>query len=171
MLAYDFHDPELAKMAQVAAELDAEMGTGARYSLPVTPNIVSNPAAGSDFLYTIPAAPGGYQFLQTQEVVAVRAGLATSSTVANRQPALYLADASGHVIALVPYAAAQVASTTYFYTWAVNQPIVAQTINQVLNPLPPGIILAQNMKIVSLTNGIQAGDQWSSIVVTLKQVA
>lgn len=144
--------------------------SGARYTLPITANIVANPAAGVDFSYTVPTAPGGFNYLGLQELIAVRAGLATSATAANRQPGLYIADASGHVIALIPYAAAQAASTTVFYTWSLLVDDLAATINQVQKPLPGGLVLAQNMKVIALTNGLQAGDQWSSIVVTTKAV-
>lgn len=144
--------------------------SGARYSLQVTPVVVANPAAGADFSYTIPNAPGGYSYLGQQRIVAIRAGLATSAAVANRQPGLYISDTFGHVMALVPYAAAQAASLTWYYTWAVGMPVIPAVNSQVANPLPDWFVLSQGQKIVALTAGLQAADQWSSIVVTIQAV-
>lgn len=170
ILEHKFNDPKLERMAEIANDLGAEMSSGARYSLPVVCNSLANGALGADLLYTIPAAPGGYIYLQTQELISVHAGLVTSATAANRQPALSIADATGHSIHLTPYAAAQAASLTWFYTWAINMPFVAQTLAQVMGPIPPELILSAGMTIATVTSGLQAGDQWKSITVTTRQV-
>lgn len=149
-------------------------GAGAAIGFPQTPatspvagagltaaTTVSNPAAGADWTYTVPA---GLQ----QTLISVRAVLTTSATVANRFPVLRITSPTGQILADVSALAAQTAGTTITYVWMAGAP--ANNVNNVQQmALPSGLRLLGGSTIQTITSGIQAGDQWSAITITYTQ--
>lgn len=158
-------------------------GANRRKFIPGTTTAVANPAAGANFSLTVPATYTGYgaynntlqgTFPPVHKLVAVRFGLTTSATAANRFPAFYVTDPSGNVIALVQVQTAQTASLgPFFYTFAlgVGNLSGAGVASQQTYPCPDNVYLTQNSTVNSLVNGIQAGDQLSSITVSLEPIA
>lgn len=118
-----------------------------------------------------PAAGADWSFVPSQtdhcRLFAVTALLTTSATVANRRPALALADLN----ALTYYSSdceyPQVASLAVRYSWAWgasnNVPTALVTGERCSLGLPR-IDLRPADTVESVTLGIQAGDQWSSII-------
>lgn len=121
----------------------------------------TNPAAGADWTYTVPA---GF----TQVLVSVRAVLTTSAVVANRVPVLRITIPTGQIVADIAAIAAQTASTTITYVWMAGAP--ANNTNNVQQmSLPQGLRLPAGSVVQTITAGISAGDQWSSISITYTQ--
>jgi hypothetical protein len=119
--------------------------------------LVANPAAGADWVQTVPA---GEQWI----IRSVRAQLVTSAAAANRVPQLEVTDGAGHIVTLIPTTANQAASLTVGYNWFPE----AQLINfngQVLLPFPLEVRAQPGFTIQSVTTAIQAADQWSQIVI------
>ena len=140
-------------------------------STPVTPSSVvgmtrsfsvANPAAGADFYI-------GMQAGTSTMPISVTANFATSAAVGNRIPALVLTDGPGNVLFSGVCVLAQAASLTWTYTWSAQPvtPPTGGTQNQ--GPLPPGMRIPSGGFIKSVTAGIQAGDQWSAIQMTITQ--
>lgn len=121
-----------------------------------TVQTVANPAAGAEWTFA---------FTSTKALIAVTAVLATSATVANRQPILQITDNGGHVIAQTVGASPQTAGQTWTYSFF---PGATQTgaNGRLLAPIPPNIVVATNWSIQTVGSGLQAGDQWSGIVLT-----
>lgn len=116
---------------------------------------LGNPAAGADWA----SAQGA-----TRQLISVFAQLVTSATVANRLPALQVVDAAAHVVLKLPAAAVQAAGATETYVWGVSLPFSSAN-NQNLTPLPGGLVVANGWSIQTVTAALQAGDQWSAIVL------
>lgn len=120
----------------------------------VTPG---NPAAAADFAVPVPAG-------QIWTVRSVTATLTASATVANRVPALQLLSPSAAIIARSPSDGNQTAGQTTIYTWAPGAPLSGAPPATVTSPIP-SVALAPGSSINSITAGLSAGDQWSSIVL------
>lgn len=116
---------------------------------------VANPAAGTDWLFTVPANA-------RMRIVSLQAQLATSAAVANRNVQIFVNDGvnpywTHGVAATIP------ASTTDQITATTTNapPEVVTTTQEMV--LPPGLILPGGHKIGTSTVNIQVGDQWSII--------
>ena len=130
-------------------------------SAPVT---LVQPAAGSEWLYTLPA-PG--------RLLAVQAALVCSAAVANRAPTLVIPS-----IAFAPMTAAGLlgGSTTLFYGYpeGPTTPVLALG-NAGGNPVWNfsfflNALLPIGTAIESLTTNLQVGDQWEDITLTFSTV-
>lgn len=116
---------------------------------------VPSPAAGADWSYAIPA--GEYW-----DLISVYAQLVTSVTVASRYPSLIVGDG---VVTFARSAAtgSQAASLTGLNLWVPGAtPSSQNNVNR--GPLPT-TYLGEAETIGSLTDNIQAGDQWSGIYI------
>lgn len=122
----------------------------------VTP---ANPAAGAQWSYVT----SGRGLL-----VSITAVLTTDAVVANRTPRLTITDGGGHTVALTPLPPAQVASLAVSYCWYPGAPLGAVASSPMTAPVPT-IELGPGWTIASVTGGMDAGDQWSSIVVAFSQ--
>ena len=122
-------------------------------------NTVAQPAAGADWTWTVPSSTA-YQ------IQSIRAQLVTSSTVAARQPLLKILDLSGNVVLEAPATGTQAASLTQDYDWTAGAPSAAVSDGVVVTELPQGLILEAGWTVQTVTAALQAGDQWSLIVVT-----
>lgn len=123
---------------------------------------VANPAVGADWSAKVP--PGC-----AWEVLGVKATLTTDAVVANRAPALVLSDPN-RVVHVVPSGIAQAASLADVYEWAIQyaSPTVGSPTVGILLPLP-AIPLSEGSTIASLTAAIDPGDQWSNVVLVVRQ--
>ena len=120
--------------------------------------LVANPASASDWAFTV-AAEG---WLELQSVVAT---LTCSATVANRAPMLVVSDGT-EVIASITAAAVITASAVAPLCWMAGDQAYACTGYTQQQTLPlPKFKVQSGYKIYSLTAGLSAGDQWSSITI------
>ena len=117
---------------------------------------VVSPALGSDWTFAATSVAG---------LLAVTADLNTSAVVANRNPRLRITDGLGHTLLWVSSSPAQTATQTVHYSWAVGGSAVSsgQVTSEVL---PSGIVLPSGATVGTLTVALDAGDQWSNIVLT-----
>lgn len=125
---------------------------------------IANPAAGSDFVGTVPTG-------SIWRVRCVFAKLTTSATVANRTPQLQIKDASGNVLVFVPCnsSAVQAASQNNVpHVWFENAVDLLQN-GATDHILPANLTLAEGWTIGPNTLGIQTGDQWSAISLIVEQ--
>jgi len=123
---------------------------------------IVNPAAGADFLVTVPAGVTWY-------VIAVNATLVTSATAATRVPQIQIKDSGGHLL-YMESGQSQIASLTGIWSWAPAVP-TSQANNVAVVPLPAELYLQGGATIGTTTPNIQAGDQWSNISVYVLQLA
>lgn len=119
---------------------------------------VANPAAGADWVWTVPSSTAW-------QIQSIRAQLVTSAAVANRTPVLRVTDTAGNIVLDAPATAAQAASATVVYEWVAGVPDQALTGGDLQLELPTGLTLEANWTVQTVTAGIQAGDQWSLIVI------
>jgi len=119
---------------------------------------ITNPAAGANWSITVPAGA-------SWTLTSARATLATSATAANRIPDLQIKDGSGNIVLDALAGVAQTATLTDVWSWSVGA--VTSTVLGATNSvgLPGGFDLNAGWQIVQVTANLQAGDQWSSIVL------
>jgi hypothetical protein len=124
--------------------------------------VVSNPAAGADWVQTVPSG-------KRWRVMTGNFQLATSATVANRFPAIVFDDGVNQfyatawdnaIVASTPVAKISLGPQRYV---AVNDGN-AQTIAYIGN-----LILSPGMRVRSNTTSIQVGDQWSNIFLLVEE--
>lgn len=122
---------------------------------------IASPAAGSDWKFT----PAGEQPCR---ILAFTAKLADSSTAASRMPGLQYADENGLVFWTGDAGAGQTASNTATYSWSIGGSLVNRSALTGLERVSlalPNLWLLPGESISTLTQEIQAADQWSAIVV------
>ena len=127
-----------------------------------TEKIVASPAAGAEWSLAVPART-------TWEVLSVRHKLTTSAAVANRAPGLKIADPNGLTLyQLSPQAVIAASLNTFvdFLPGLGNTESVQQQQALLPTPLP---ILTEGWTIGSLTGNIDVADQYSGIVLTVRE--
>lgn len=130
------------------------------HTKPVTFTIPA-PAAGADWTYE---PSNGDQAV----IMAITARLTTAVAVANRLPALTLKDQNGTVYFADDMSEPQAASLVCRYSWAREAPdplAVALSNNQSVTAPFPNVWLQPGDTIGTVTQNIQAADQWSTIVI------
>ena len=125
---------------------------------------VANPAAGADWSITVPA--GAQWLLQS-----VNAQLVTSATAGTRIPSLVITDNAAHVVFTGVASLSQAASLTYTYSWSPGAVASPAGSTSVSGPLPALLRLQPGWVIKTVTQGIQAGDQWSAISLAIQELA
>ena len=141
---------------------------GGRFAYPaegpgsVQETIVAQPAAGADWSYTFPAI-GRYRVQQ------MCATFVTSAAAGNRIPRIQVFGYSGVVTwwagpqaFVVPSASVKVNAASTCITTTVDG-------SSIHLPLPSPLIMGSGEILQVSTTGLQAGDQWSSIVLTIEQ--
>jgi hypothetical protein len=123
---------------------------------------IANPAAGVDWVYTVPLQ-------HRARIMAIRAVLQTSATVATRSALMQCLDSAGNVLLTIEPAASQAASLLWAYNYAPGMPSLAVVANNMKCPFPENMILTAGQKVSPTTLSIQAADQWSAIWVTVEQ--
>lgn len=134
-----------------AGQVDSIAGAGA-----VTTLVGTNPAAGADWSQTVPAG-------EAWELVSLRFSLVTDATVATRVVKVTLDDGA-NVFAVIRAASTHVASLTQNYTYARGVTDIVLNSNEVLTPLPSGLILPAGYRISSSVALLQAADDLSAPV-------
>lgn len=121
----------------------------------------ANPAAGSDWTFACQAN-------QRVGIISLSAVLTASATVANRQVELIVDDSVDVLWRTSATANVTASQVVAFSACPTNTSPGVITTDQTL-VFPPGLILAPTWRIRTLTTGIQAGDQWSSIFLNLEE--
>lgn len=119
----------------------------------ITPN---NPAAGADWSFTL---------TQAGTLQAIRARLACSAVVANRFIHFRITDPSGNIVYQTPGPTAQGAGQTITYNCIPGTPYSSADTSNFIVPIPE-IPVGVGWVISSLTSALDAGDQWSNLVLT-----
>jgi len=119
------------------------------------------PAAGSEWTTTVPAN-------KIWEILAIHYHLATSATVASRIPKVSFTDGTSQ-IAECRTVSSQLASLTYEHTLSPNTPVLTLVGGLVGGPIPK-LVLNAGAVISSTTDLIQAADQYSQVVIYVKEI-
>jgi hypothetical protein len=123
---------------------------------------VTQPAVGAE--WTITSPPG-----VIWELLAVSFVLTTSAVAGNRGPSLRFRTADNVDVMWVGTGSTQGASIGLPWSWMVGLGAALGT-NTLSNPLPsPPIPLTAGWRILSQTNFLDAGDQFSNISVTVRE--
>jgi hypothetical protein len=122
---------------------------------------VSNPAAGVDWIATVPT------FVRWR-VQSFTAQLVTAVAAANRNVEI-IVDDSASVVWRVSAPASIVASTTQTISGCgVNAPTGVITTTSAI-VIPPGLIMPAAWRLRTATTNIQAADQWGSIFLNVEE--
>lgn len=120
---------------------------------------VTKPPAGQDWSARV---PGG----EIWHVLSVSAVFVASATVANRFALLDFVDADASTITRAPPPAAITAGVTAGLFWYPGAVLATPVSWLFTAPIPRGFLpLFPGMAIAASANGLQAGDQWQSIVI------
>lgn len=137
--------------------LAPEEGPGA-----IVTQTIANPNPGADWAITLPDHT-------RSRIQVVRGALLTSGTAGTRIPRFTVNDSAGNILGAWTATASQIASLSWAYTWS-SAPIITPALQfQIPVPLPAGLIVGNLARLASVTSGILAGDQWSTIDVLLEQ--
>ena len=128
----------------------------------VVTTTITTPGLGADWTYTFPNHT-------RSRLMSIHANLLTSATVANRAPIFEVKDASGKIPFAMTSSTVQAASLNVSYNisdaFVIQPPIGTQ--QQI--PIPHNYHLGSSFTILTVTPGLQGGDQWSSIVMLTEQ--
>lgn len=121
---------------------------------------LGDPAVGSDLSWKGPTR-------SAFTVVTFHAAFTSSATVANRAFSLRMTDADGNIIADLGSGVTVAASSSSITTWGIGLSSNIADVNAAVQSLPqiwlpPGAVLKTD------TGNIQAGDQWSDIVIAYR---
>lgn len=126
---------------------------------------IGNPAAGADFTQAI---NGNARW----RVQTLRAAFVTSAAAANRSAILQFSTA-GNVFFSAPVVPVQAASLTWSYNWGSGVTTLTATAGattpNAVTSLPDDFWLPPGSTIASVTQNIQAGDQWSAIQLDIEE--
>jgi hypothetical protein len=114
----------------------------------------TTPAAGAEINEVVPAN-------RRWALIAIRAILTASATVANRFPS-YNIDDGVNTFWQVHTSVAQTAGQGVLYEGASGQTFFNDTQGSLVIPLPTPLPLKTSFRIRTITGGIQAGDQWTA---------
>lgn len=118
----------------------------------------TNPAAGADFTLTVPQS-------EFWRIVAVTATFTTAAAVANRRPRFTIRQ-TGVYLMDFPTATDITAGLTTQVTWVQGQVAETGLVNsRLVAPIPEQLWVPATFEIESLTDNIQAADQWSTIII------
>lgn len=116
---------------------------------------LGNPAAGADFSYAVQA-----NF--RQRIISLFFTLTTSATAGTRQVTI-IVDDGANTLGEFPANNTQAASLTNTYTASAAPYATTTLATQLFVPLPPDLRLGSTFRVRSLTAGLLAGDQFSTI--------
>lgn len=127
--------------------------------------VIGAPAAGVDFSTTVPN-------LARWRVIALRASLTTAVAVANREVILALGTAGSPVYNAIAVPL-QAASLTYGYSWGAGVTtllvIAGATTPNINTSIPVDLWLPNGSTVASVTQNLQAADQWSSVQLLVEE--
>jgi hypothetical protein len=123
---------------------------------------VASPAAGAEWSTVVPAGT-------TWELLSVQETLATSAVVANRVASVQVPDASAARVLRIAGGGLDAASLTTMETFAAGLG-TTENVSHHQAPLPaPPAILPGGWQVGSLTTNIDVGDQYSAILVVVRE--
>ena len=124
---------------------------------------IANPAAGAEWTFTVPAG-------QVMEILSLHWVLATSAAVANRVSGFEILDGAGNVVGIWRGGAVQAASLTENYSIGPfdGQSDPNGNFGAIIVPAPQGLHLPAGFTIRSLSQNLQAGDQYSQIWMAIE---
>lgn len=123
---------------------------------------VANPAAGADWIFTVPVG-------QRIRIISLQAQLVTSATVANRNTQIGLFSSGGINVMFAGAANASIPASTTAQVVGANMGSPSTVITTtVYCQLPASVTLGGGFRIQTSTVGLQAGDQWSNIALLLE---
>ena len=138
-------------------------GTPYMPTLPVQQVNLPNPAAGSDWSYTLPFPA---------RVIAISAQLGTSTTTAERWP--YIIGLLGQALSYAQYVLTTptgfpASAGGHIQGWLGGPEVPTQSSDPVLSTrfAIPSMLLPPGAPVSSVTLGLQTGDQWSDIILQL----
>jgi hypothetical protein len=114
----------------------------------------TTPAAGAEIHETVPAGA-------CWNLIAITCTLATSATVANRQPTLNLYDGSNRLWAVVP-ATIITASSSGTFDFVQGIPPQASVFGNTVFPIPNYVPMPAGYYFSTSTGGLQVADQWAA---------
>jgi hypothetical protein len=121
---------------------------------------VNQPAAGADWLYV-------FSNQAPVKLLSITALFVTAVTVANRAVALQAVDVDGRLLTVDPALVQEPASGSVTYSWRPgNSQYGENTADSIYSASCPAFWLPIGAAVKTVTSGIQAGDQWSSIFAT-----
>lgn len=123
---------------------------------------VANPAAGADFTTSVPTSA-------RWQILSARMLLTTSATVANRIPHANISDGVNLGHSGPPNAVIPASSTNVNIEWTAAITAQGTNVPDVMVSLAPDIIAMTGWSIFSSTANLQAGDQYSSIVLEVME--
>lgn len=123
---------------------------------------VGAPAAGADWSYTFP-------YDNLVRLTSVRAQLATSTAVANRNVRLRIRGPTDNVLLAIPLTASITASSTATAHWAQGMANAYKLGSVYVTGMIDGL-LPPHCNVETITGAIAAGDQWSGIVLLAELV-
>ncbi|HKV99980.1 MAG TPA: hypothetical protein VJN96_09150 [Vicinamibacterales bacterium] len=137
-------------------------------------NSLEGPGANKTYLVT-PQAPGvnwAYDVPSNtrQELLAIAALLSTDATVAARVPRLVF-DIAGNNVGEAIHPNSTPASSTTLYSWmqGMMQPSPLAVAGHSVTALPQRFLLSFGDHVLAAVTNLQAGDQWSSIFVCVRE--
>lgn len=121
------------------------------------------PAAGAEFVVTVPGGSVWRPFMVTAQLI-------SSAVVATRAPSLKIDDGST-VVGTFPMPSGQAASLTVVYTWAdVGSTGGSAAAFGAVSGGLPDLALEAGWRLRSSTALIDVADQWSNVVVYVEEV-
>lgn len=123
---------------------------------------VAQPAAGADWSASVPAGAAW-------ELLHVKATLTTGAAVANRGPVVRVQDNSGNDFDAYPAAAVQAASLAAEFGWEAGYGAAVTAILNVASMSEPPPLAPQGGLVKVVTANLQAADQWSGILLTVRE--
>lgn len=126
------------------------------------PVYVTQPAAGADW-----SVAGDGRFFT--RLVAARWNFTASATVATRFTEFQLKDTNGVIISEVPAGQGMVASTSVQPSLFVGCPVQGSAAQFQTPGFIPDILIPPGWSWGTVTSGLQAGDQFSSIVLLVQR--
>lgn len=122
----------------------------------------TTPAAGAEVTESVPTGA-------RWDIIAFRAQLITSATVANRIPEL-AADDGANIYFQSANSVNHTASTTIRYSWSAGfGGLVNGVGNEQGRALPDILTLAAGSRLRTITGSIQVGDQWSGVQYLVRE--
>lgn len=121
----------------------------------------ANPAAGSDFIYTVPTGA-------RQRLISMAAVLTTSATAGSRNVSIIVDDGTNTYWEHDLGASIPVSTTEIVTATTTNAPTGVVTTTQSL-VLPPTLVMPAGHRIRTSTANLSATDQWSAIWLAIEE--
>lgn len=119
--------------------------------------ITQAPAAGQDFVFTVPA-------FQRWRLISLGAVATTDATVGNRAPVVWVQDAAGNRVVWSRCDSFLAPSASEQFSWGPGLENTSGLVSRLM-PLPTYLTLPEGFSIHGSVGAVGAGDQWSNVVL------